>query len=190
MEDHSKEDLVQVPESVRQVTQPYAQSVPKPEDIVRITKAYSNLFSNAPHAADMDAGSSAYPVPSAEEIVHIREVAARLIPAESVQVVSRTVVSSSPDAEELLRAISNAFGASGASDFSRAGEPADDALLALQHTLESKTAPSKTAFDASMRNETQSKSVWKAVYLALGIMIAVCLLLTLLIPGVWAGLFQ
>jgi hypothetical protein len=99
-----------------------------------------------------------------------------------LQTVSQTTVHASPEAEELLRAVMSALQTSGASSFQRAGEPAADVLLSLQHALEGKDVPAPTTFDPSAHPEDRPKSIWKAIYLALGVLIVVGLILTLVVP--------
>jgi hypothetical protein len=196
MENRSEADLSALLETVQQITKTYAQSVPKPEDIARITQAYAQLYPNAQNTvvatqayqgyavtvSDVDAATSAFSVPTPEQIAQIREAAARLVPEETLQAANQTAAHASPEAEELIRTVMSALQSSGASSVQQAGEPAADALIALQHALEGKPAPAKAALDASVPGEPQAKSIWKAVYIALGIMIAVGLLLTLLVP--------
>jgi hypothetical protein len=55
-------------------------------------------------------------------------------------------------------------------------------LIALQRALEGKHAPAPATFDPSVRTEDRPRSIWKAVYLALGVMIVVGLILTLVVP--------
>jgi len=191
MEDRSNEDLSKVLEAVQQITTTYASSVPKPEDIAKITEAYARLYSNTQTAAGVskvheayvisgiDVVKSVFPVPSQEETAQMREAAVCLVPEEELQAVGRVT---SPEAEELLRAVVNALQASSAVSFQKAGEPAADALLALQHALEGKNTSAQTAIESSVHSEDRPRSIWKAIYVALGVLIVVCLILTLVVP--------
>ena len=193
MEDRSNEDLSKLLETIQQVTKTYAQSVPKPEDIARITEAYAQLYPNVQRSATLaqsyeaytagiDPVKNAFPVPTQEQIAQMREAAARLIPVEELQSVQQVAAHASPEAQEMLRAVANALGTSGTSSFQKAGEPASDALIALQRALEGKHAPAPATFDPSVRTDDRPRSIWKAVYLALGVMIVVGLILTLVVP--------
>lgn len=194
MEDRSNADLATLLETVQQITKAYAQSVPKPEDIAKITQAYAQLYPNMQSVmltaqqsegltgSEADTAKGAFTVPTPEQIAQMREAAAQFVPVDTQQTVIQTTAQESPEAEELIRTVMSALQASGASAFSRAGEPAADALIALQRTLEGKPAPAPQTFDPSARPEDRPRSIWKAVYLALGVLIVAGLILTLAVP--------
>ena len=194
MSEQSNKDLSQVLESIRQITESYSHSAPKSEDIDAITAAYAHLYPDLPTAERMaqayetytapggEAAQAAFPVPSPEEIARVQEASARLIPVEELQSISQAA-QASPEATALLRAIVHSLNASAPSAPQRMNQSAVDALLALQQTLEGKNAAAQAEWNSASTAEQRPKSVWKTVYLVLGILIALGLILTLTVPA-------
>ena len=194
MSEQSNKDLSQVLESIRQITESYSHSAPKSEDIDAITAAYARLYPDLPTAERMaqayetyttpggEAAQAAFPVPSPEEIARVQEASARLIPVEELQSISQAA-QTSPEVTELLRAVVHTLNASAPSVSQRMNQSAVDALLALQQTLEGKNAAAQAEWNSASTAEQRPKSVWKAVYLVLGILIALGLILTLTVPA-------
>lgn len=195
MKEQANEDLSQVLETVRQITKTYSHSVPKPEDIAAIAAAYARLYPDLPTAERMakayeayaapggEAAQAAFPVPSPEEIARVQEASVRLIPLEELQSISQVEAQASPEATALLRAVVDTLNASAPSASQRMNQSAVDALLALQQTLEGKNSTAQAEWNSASTAEQRPKSVWKTVYIVLGILIALGLILTLTVPA-------
>ena len=213
MSKKTEEELNSILANVKQITETYAKAIPTQEEIENIRRAYADVVPNAQNTADLikayahltpqpqdgaaadafgrivdeavhNGQAQAYPfAPSPENIEKITEAVNRLMPPEELQKMSEAAERMKNNPDGLPGMIDDLVSLAQMSGSLRSNPAATNELLALQQALMGRQNAKPRSFDPESDRAERRRGVWKAVYIALGIVIIVGLILTLAVPG-------
>lgn len=177
----TEEELNQILENVKQITQASARIAQQAQESAAVTQASVRITGGAGDGEG--AHTEAYQfTPSQENVDNIMEAVNRLVPPDDLQKMTEAaerMKSGSGDMADILQGLFTIAQASGST---KANPAATQELLALQEVLTQKKQKPRDIGAADERAE-RAGSVWRTVYIVLGVVIIAGLILTLAVPG-------
>ena len=208
----TEEELNQILENVKKITESAAKTVPTQEELESIRQSYAGVVPDAQNTADLigayahltpqqsatvtqasvriirtagegeSAQTEVYPItPSQENIDQIMEAVNRLVPPQDLQKMTEAAERMKNGSGDMAQIFQGLFSIAQASGSMKTNPAATQELLALQQVLTQKKQMPREEGAAGERAERTS--VWRTVYIVLGVVIAAGLILTLAVPG-------